>query len=52
MGQTFEDLLNEFHEIRMHKFSNEPEREAAMLLAMEHTIQAMLEKLHDKLDPA
>lgn len=50
MGQSFEDLLRDFCEVRDADYRTEPEHQEAMIRCMMGTMQTMLEKLRDRLD--
>ena len=51
MGTTFAKLLDDLVSFRYMKFRDDPERAAERINMLEHTIQAILEKLRDQLDP-
>lgn len=52
MGGTFEGLLNDFIKARDAEYHGDHlAREAARIDNLERTMQAMLEKLRDRLDP-
>lgn len=52
MGQSFQDLLNEFVNAREMAClaRNDPDRNSARLDNIEYTVQTILEKLRDKFD--
>lgn len=50
MGQSFDDLYQEFCDVLNADYRSEPEHQEALIRAMAGTMKTMLEKLRDRLD--
>ena len=53
MGQSFQDLLDEFVRVRDEhaSFRQDAQKNAGRIQRLESVVQTMLEKLRDRLDP-